>query len=228
LSELRVASHGDVVLWTLDRPARKNALSLSLLAELDEARARAAASSASVVVLTGSREAGVFCAGFDRNDLARLAAEGATTAEAASPLHGLFERMESAPFSLVTAIDGAAIGGGCELALLGDVRVASARSTFALPPARLGIVYPPDGLARLQAALGASLLGAMLATAAPVDAGRLHAVGALFALDEDPVAAALRLAEGMATLVRDARLGNRDALRRVARHGRRGGPASEE
>ena len=79
------------------------------------------------------------------------------------------------------------------------------------------IVYPETGLRRLGAALGASLLGAMLTTAAPVDATRLHEMGVLWELSESPVAQARSLAQRMATLPTSGRTGNRDALRAVVR-----------
>ena len=202
--------------WRLHRPPRKNALSLSLIAALDAAREAAVARRASVVVLTGHPPEGTFSSGFDLGDLARLRDAGASIETAASPLHAMLGRLESAPFSLVTAINGPAIGGGVELALLGDVRVMRSSATLLLPPAKLGITYPREGLARLQAALGASLLGAMLATARPVSAARLARAGIVEA-HEDPVLEATRIAIAMASLSAPARAENRDLLRAVAR-----------
>lgn len=215
--ELLIDARGARETWRLHRPARKNALSLALIDELDSAREAAATRGATVVVLTGHPADGTFSAGFDLGDLARLHASGASTTEAASPLHALFSRLEAAPFSLVTAINGPAIGGGCELALLGDVRVMHPRATLMLPPARLGITYPREGVTRLAAALGPSLLGAMFATALPVPAERLHAAGVVLSLDDDPVTEAERLADHMTALPAASRAANRDLLRSVAR-----------
>jgi enoyl-CoA hydratase/carnithine racemase len=212
--ELEIERGEHAELWLLRRPSRRNALSLALLDRLDEARA---AAQRSVVVLAAHPDSPSFCAGFDLHDLRRLAAEGASTSSAASRLHDVFAAMEAAPFSLVTAIRGAAVGGGVELALLGEVRVAHPDATFTLPPAKLGVVYPRVGLARLEAALGSSLLGAMLTTAASVPATRLERAGVLFSLDEDPIRAALDLAPLLAALSPEARAQNRDLLRAVAR-----------
>jgi enoyl-CoA hydratase/carnithine racemase len=215
--ELLIDARGACETWRLHRPARKNALSLALIDALDAAREAAVARGATVVVLTGHPADGTFSAGFDLGDLARLHASGASTSEAASPLHALFARLETAPFTLITAINGAAIGGGCELALLGDVRIMHPRATLLLPPSRLGITYPRDGLARLAASLGPSLLGAMLATAMPLSASRLHAAGVVSSLDDDPVAEAERIAAEISALPATARASNRDVLRSVAR-----------
>lgn len=216
MTELEVTRDGDVACWTLSRPGKRNALGLELLASLGDACRDERARGTSVVVLTAEPSNGVFCAGFDREVLAALAATGATTADAASPLHALFDELTRAPFSLVTAITGHALGGGVELALLGDVRVCDDRARFTLPPAKLGIVYPDVGLARLERALGPALLGAMLATAEPVSAARLHASGALWALSSSPRDDARALARRMASLPLGGRVGNRDALRALA------------
>lgn len=213
MSELSVERSGGVTCLSLSRPEKRNALGLELIAALGAACRDEAARGASVVVLTAAPSNGIFCAGFDRDVLAAMGAAGATTSHAASPLHALFDELERAPFSLVTAITGDALGGGVELALLGDVRVCATAAKFTLPPARLGIVYPDVGLRRLARALGRPLLGAMLATAAPVTAERLHACGALWSRSDAPVADALALAQSMAALPTDGRVGNRDALR---------------
>lgn len=211
----RTATHE---VWRLNRPQKKNALSLALIDALDAARADAIAAGMSVVVLTGHPADGAFSSGFDLGDLARLHGAGATTESAASPLHAMMTRLETAPITLVTAINGPAIGGGVELALLGDVRVMHPRASLLLPPARLGITYPRGGLARLVAALGPSLLGAMLATARSVSAERLAAAG-IVELEDDPVGAATRLAVAIAALPASARANNRDLLRALARRG---------
>lgn len=205
---LRVDRHEGFELWTLQRAARRNALDLALLAALDRAREDAVARACSVVVLAADGD--VFCAGSDLGDLRRLdLRDGALPT---SPLHDLFARFDPPPFTLITAIQGPAYGGGVELALLGDLRLASPRASFLLPPARLGITYPPAGLTRLAAALGPSLLRAMLASAQPVDARRLWQMGVLWAIDDDPLTASMTLATTLATLPAAARLANVAAL----------------
>lgn len=193
--------------WRLNRPARRHALNQVTLDALLMARDEAKARGTSAVVLTGG--AGVFCAGSDLGELRSLGGEEGLSGELPrSPLHQFFAAFLPAPFTLITAIDGAAIGGGCELALLGDVRIASPRSIFLLPPSKLGIVYPVEGAARLCAALGASLLRAMLVTARGVDAERLLRAGVLWSVTEDPLAEASTLAAELAALPLAARLAN--------------------
>lgn len=202
--ELLVEAREGYEVWRLNRPARRNAVGLGLLGALGEARRRAAAAGVSTVVLGAVGD--VFCAGFDLDDLRRLGAAGGVLPS--SPLHDLLDQFTPPSFTLITAIQGPVYGGGVELALLGDVRVAAPRATFLLPPARLGIVYPERGVERLRAALGPSLLRAMLVTAQPVEAARLHQLGALWALCDDPLEAACELASRVSALPAPARLAN--------------------
>lgn len=198
-----------VTLLTLARPEKKNALSLAMIADIQ--RVLDEAVDLDALVVAGDGAAGVFSAGFDRGDLAKVLAGGGSAEEAAGALHRLLLRLETSPFSVVTAVAGAAIGGGCELALTGDVRVAHPDATFLLPPAKLGIVYPEEGLVRLREALGGSLLRAMLVEAAPVSARTLFSVGAVHELAADPLARALQRAVALSAIPRDARRANRDA-----------------
>jgi enoyl-CoA hydratase/carnithine racemase len=192
---LLVEDRDGVRLWRLNRPRRRNALDRALLEAIDEARARAEAEGARAVVVTGAEPAGAFCAGLDLDDLRH---EGGGQARADLPLGELFHdtlaRLERADFALLTAVNGPAVGGGCELALVGDLRVARPGAAFTIPAARLGVTYPAPGLARLREALGASLLRAMLATGSPLAAERLEAAGVLWALSDDPCGAAVELA----------------------------------
>ncbi|HEU4536280.1 MAG TPA: enoyl-CoA hydratase/isomerase family protein [Polyangiaceae bacterium] len=218
---LLVEARGPVRLWRLNRPRRRNALDRALLEALDAERGRAEADGARAVVLTGADPAGAFCAGLDLNDLRH---EGGGLFRADLPLVELFHdtlaRLEGADFALLTAVNGPAVGGGCELALVGDLRLAHPAASFAIPAARLGVTSPTPGLARLREALGPSLLRAMLATGAPLGAPRLEGAGALWGLADDPAGAALALAEGLAALP-----GSPSAHRRALLDLRPGGPS---
>jgi enoyl-CoA hydratase/carnithine racemase len=207
-NELRVERREGYEVWLLDRPARRNALGLELLMELDEARRRVIEEGVTTVVLGAVGP--VFCAGFDLEDLKRFGTEAGELPR--SPIHEFLDRLEPPAFTLITAIQGSAHGGGVEVALRGEVCIAAPTATFLLPPARLGIVYPERGLRRLRAVLGSSLLRSMLATAQPVTASRLHQQGALWSLEDDPLAAACALAAQVAALPAHGRLGNAAAL----------------
>jgi enoyl-CoA hydratase len=148
---------GDVLVLTLDRPAKRNALDGELCRALAHAVGDA---DARAIVLTGAGEK-AFCAGFDIDAL-----DG--RAEAA--FDALIDAVTAARAPLVAALNGGAFGGGCELAATCDLRIAHDGVRLAMPPARLGIVYPARGLARLAALAGESRARHMFLTARPVDA----------------------------------------------------------
>ncbi|MCS6899197.1 MAG: enoyl-CoA hydratase/isomerase family protein [Myxococcales bacterium] len=211
--ELCIERREGYQLWLLDRPTRRNAVGLDLLKELNEAWQYAVEEGVTTVVLGATGE--VFCAGFDLDELHKLSHSSGQLPH--SPLHDFLDRFEPPSFTLITAIQGPAYGGGVELALLGDVRIASPKATFLLPPARLGIIYPERGLRRLREALGSSLLRTMLVTAQPASATRLFQQGALWSLEDDPLTAACSLAAHLVLLPAHSRLGNAAALEAVSR-----------
>jgi enoyl-CoA hydratase len=152
---------GQVAVVTLNRPARRNALSAALLASLRASLRQLSADAAvRAVVLTGADPA--FCAGLD---LTELGQPGGRLASAAS---GPVLPPLSKP--LIGAVNGAAITGGLELALACDFLIASERSSFADTHARIGIM-PGWGLTvQLPAAVGLRRARQMSATGNFVDA----------------------------------------------------------
>jgi len=128
---------------TLHRPAKKNALSIALRDEVTATLERLAADgSVSVVVLTGA--GGAFSAGFDLDEFGRAMQEPGLYDRiwaSGDPYH---ERLLRFPLPLVAAVDGIALGGGMDTAVLCDVRIASTRASFGHPEATFGdVVYAP-------------------------------------------------------------------------------------
>jgi enoyl-CoA hydratase len=159
-----------VVLITLDRPERRNAVDhATLLALLDAQQACAAARA---VVLTGAPPA--FSAGADLTGVE----EGVFAADLRRVLHGFTEL--DAP--VIAAIDGPAMGAGAQLAAVCDLRVATPGSRFAVPAARLGLMIDPWTAERLAREFGWPLTRGMLLAAEVYDAERLHAAGAVHRL----------------------------------------------
>ena len=138
MSVLRQQRRGPVALLTLNRPERRNALSLELLAHLKTAFAQVAAGDATVVVVTGADPA--FCAGLDLHELA-----GSTRSLEGE---GVISAMRAVPQPLIAAVNGACVTGGLELALNCDVRIASERASFADTHTRVG-VHPGWGMSAI-------------------------------------------------------------------------------
>lgn len=159
-----------VVVLTLDRPERRNAVDHpTLLALLD---AQVACSDARVVVLTGAPPA--FSAGADLNGVE----QNVYADDLRRVLHGFTELR--AP--VIGAIDGPAMGAGAQLAAVCDLRIATPGSKFAVPAARLGLVIDQWTVERLSREFGWPLTRGMLLAAEVYDAERLHSVGAVHRL----------------------------------------------
>lgn len=125
---------------TLCRPSARNAIGKKLLSELRgclEALAGESPTSARALVVR-SAVPGVFCAGADLRERAAM-----TRLEArrfVEELRATVGLLEALPFPTIAAVDGAALGGGAELALAADVRVVGPRASFGFPETRLGII----------------------------------------------------------------------------------------
>jgi enoyl-CoA hydratase/carnithine racemase len=184
-----------VVRLTISNPAKRNALDREIL----DALARTLAGlDARCVVLTGAGT--IFSAGYDIGDLApeRLAEEAAELV--AHPFQAALEALDAVAPPVVAALNGHAIGGGLELALACDLRVAAEGARLGMPPARLGLVYSYTGLRRFLDAIGGARTRELFLTARLVDArealgwGLVNEVVARDALAERGVALAAEVA----------------------------------
>ncbi|MEM6291083.1 MAG: enoyl-CoA hydratase/isomerase family protein [Myxococcota bacterium] len=160
-----------VVRWTLDHPARRNAVHPDALTWITH---RCATLRGEVVILRGAGDQ-AFCAGFDLTAL-NPSADGPPPD---APLAQASVAMEAADATFVAAINGLTIGAGLELACACDVRIARDDAWFAVPAAKLGVVYHADGLRRLHAVLGPAIVRRMLLLGERVDASALLEAGAL-------------------------------------------------
>src|SRR4051812_28081095 len=134
---------------TINNPAKRNALDLEIL---DAIAATVPELDARCVVLTGSER--VFSAGYDIGDIPPD--EFAVRAESlvAHPFAEAIEALELYPYPTLAALNGHAIGGGLEVALACDLRVAALESRLGMPPAKLGLIYSHTGLRKFIDAVG--------------------------------------------------------------------------
>jgi enoyl-CoA hydratase/carnithine racemase len=145
-----VEPRGPVGLVTLRRSAKRNALSMHLETELAAALASREAEDARVLVITG--EEGCFSAGADLGELASMTPEAIARYYRTSG--GVYERVASLSVPVIAAIEGYCVGGGLELALACDLRVAGRDALFALPEIGLGILPSSGGVTRLLRVVG--------------------------------------------------------------------------
>jgi enoyl-CoA hydratase len=161
-----------VTLVTLDRPAKRNALSIALMGELASVLERAAADDGvRCVVITGDERA--FSAGADINDQLERGLDAVFAAERLDAWRTV-ERFEK---PLVAAVEGYALGGGCELALLADIVIAAETARFGQPEINIGI-FPGDGATqRLPRWVGKSMAMKMILSGEMIDATEAQAIG---------------------------------------------------
>jgi len=137
---VRYEALGKIARITIDRPERRNALATSTMTALAECMLRAAsAREIWVILVTGAGEA-AFCAGADLKELNELAKAGKSVPLPMSgPHRNLFELVLETPKPVIAAINGVALGAGCELALACDLRIAVDDAQIGLPEAKRGM-----------------------------------------------------------------------------------------
>jgi enoyl-CoA hydratase/carnithine racemase len=175
MARLRVETDVDGcrILW-LDRPEKRNALDEAFLSEiLIEADRTLADPAVRVVVLRSTSP--IFCAGADLNDWANTAPVEAQRLSALGSR--AFQALADLPIPVVAAREGAALGGGLELALACDIRIASTACRLGFPEPRLGNSPAWGGMARLVEAAGKAKARDLLLTGDIILADEAHAFG---------------------------------------------------
>ncbi|MDR0929947.1 MAG: enoyl-CoA hydratase/isomerase family protein [Oscillospiraceae bacterium] len=195
LIQIEINEH--VAVLTLHRPEALNALNSALLDELLEATARIAADkNIRAVVLTGAGRA--FAAGADISEMRDFTPEAAKAY--AEKGNRAFLALENLPQPVIAAVNGYALGGGCELALACDLRLASDKARFGQPEVGLGVPPGFGGTQRLPRAVGMGHAMRMILAGLAIDAAEALRIGLVCAvypadalLDE-----AMKLAQAMA------------------------------
>ncbi|MGG5835360.1 2,3-dehydroadipyl-CoA hydratase PaaF [Huaxiibacter chinensis] len=172
MSELITTRHGRVLQLTLHRPAARNALNNALLAELATALDAAAADNHIAVCVIDGGERG-FAAGADLNEMAQN--DLPATLNDIRPQ--LWARINAFNKPLIAAVNGYALGAGCELALLCDVVIAGDNARFGLPEITLGIMPGAGGTQRLIRCVGKSLASKMILTGESISAVQAREAG---------------------------------------------------
>ena len=192
---LRATPRPGVLLLTLNRPEKRNALNVEMLGALAAALEEAGADDGvRCAVLAGDARA--FCAG---TDIAEMAAGGLALLESAARA-GAWTVIERFPKPLLAAVAGLAFGGGHELAMLCDIVIAGEAARFAQPEINIGIL-PGDGATqRIPRTAGKSLAMKLVLSGAPIDAATALAAGLVAEVvpDDETLDRALDLAASIA------------------------------
>ena len=174
MSFVNVDLQGAVAVLTIDRPKALNALNPEVLADLKAAFEGIDQNAVRCVVLTGAGDKS-FVAGADIGSMSTMTkAEG----EAFGKLgNDIFLMIESFPLPVIAAVNGFALGGGCELAMSCDIRVCSDNAMFGQPEVGLGITPGFGGTQRLPRLVGMGMAKQLLYTARNIDAAEALRIG---------------------------------------------------
>jgi enoyl-CoA hydratase len=171
------------LMWlTINRPEYRNALNQETLQELDDAFQWAEANQAvKVIILQGAGEKS-FAAGADIKQLYER-----KMLEALIPgMQGLYKKIEQSGKVTIAAVRGYALGGGCELALACDIRIATKKAKFGLPELNLGIIPGAGGTQRLSRIVGKGKALDMILTGKIIDGEEAERIGLVsYLADED-------------------------------------------
>lgn len=144
------SSREGITILTISSPQTLNALNSSILAELDAFVSTLDLSSTRVLIITGEGKS--FVAGADISQMSALNEKEAL--EFGKQGAGVFKKIEELDIPVIAAINGFALGGGCELALSCDIRIASEKASFGQPEVNLGIIPGFSGTLRLTKIVG--------------------------------------------------------------------------
>lgn len=177
---LKIEIENDVAILTMNRPGKRNAMCDALLGEIDAFFSKPPGG-VKVAVLTGT--AGHFCSGLDLSEHVARDAEG--TMKHSRGWHQVMEKIQFSGLPVVSALFGAVIGGGLEIAASTHVRIAEPSTLFQLPEGRRGIFVGGGATVRIGRILGADRMTEMMLTGRKYNAEEGLALGLAHYLVED-------------------------------------------
>jgi enoyl-CoA hydratase len=173
-TKLIVEKQEAVCVVKINNPQAMNALNTTVLSELDAAfTAIEKDKEIKAVIITGEGRA--FVAGADISQMSTMnATEGKAFGEQGA---AVFRKIEKLPIPVIAAVNGFALGGGCELAMACDIRIASAKAKFGQPEVGLGITPGFSGTQRLPRIVGLGNAKELIYTADIIDAAEAYRIG---------------------------------------------------
>jgi enoyl-CoA hydratase/carnithine racemase len=182
---LEASVDGSTGWLVLNRPERRNALNAGMWAAIPPLiRSLNENPAVRVIVMRGAGSE-AFAAGADISEFAETRNDSAAAAHYEKLNGEAFAAIRSSTRPVIAMVQGFCIGGGLAMALAADLRIADSTALFSLPPARLGLAYPLDGLSDLVAAVGASAAKDMIFTARKLKAEEALRIGLIDRLATD-------------------------------------------
>ena len=199
MSQIEVSRTDHVATITLNRPEARNALGRTLIAELRAALTELGGDRLlRSVIVNGTRESSAFCAGADLVERTTMSAE-----ERLDHLAGFAaacDELATYPTPVIAAVHGFALGGGTEIALACDIRIAADNAVFAMPEVSVGLIPGAGGVTRLPRLVGAGRARDLMFSGRRIDAAEAERIGLVERVVPlvDLDAAARELAEAIA------------------------------
>jgi enoyl-CoA hydratase len=166
----------------LNRPEAMNALDSGMLGELETSLAELEKDETiRVIIITGDKN---FCAGADIREMMEMSPEEA--GKFAELGHRVFDRIENCAKPVIAAVKGYALGGGCELALACDIRIAGESARLGQPEVKLGLVPGFGGSQRLTRLVGTSRAKELILTGKIIDSSEAEFIGLVNRIVPDP------------------------------------------
>lgn len=188
---------GQVGIVTINRPKALNALNSQVLEEIEATFKEIDTDTVRAVILTGAGEKS-FVAGADIGEMSTLTkAEGEAFGKKGNDV---FRMIETFPIPVIAAVNGFALGGGCEISMSCDIRICSENAVFGQPEVGLGITPGFGGTQRLARLVGPGMAKQMIYTARNIKADEAYRIGLVNAVypQEELMAAAKKMAAGIA------------------------------
>ena len=204
----------------LNRPAQHNAIDFEMWGALrDAASGLAADDGVKVVILRGAGER-AFSAGADIKDFPAHRSTSALAEEYAAAFEGALDAIEQMPKPTISMIRGICVGGGCELSMATDLRIAAAGSVFAVPVAKIGVLVGYNEMRRLVRLVGPGHAANLLLTARRIDEQEALRIGLIteVAPAEDLVEHTYGLAREMAAYAPLTQSGHKRIIQTVLRN----------
>lgn len=192
----------------ISNPAKRGALDHEILDTLAET---VQGLDARCLIITGDQK--MFSAGYDIGNLDEQNFAERSEKLVAHPFHDALEALEGYQYPVVAALNGHAIGGGLELALTADIRIAQHGIKVGMPPAKLGLIYSHTGLKKFIDIVGVAHTNELFFTGRNIDADRAAAIGLVNHVVDDAEAAALELATEIGASAPISLKGNKRIIR---------------
>ena len=175
---LLIQTENNICTLTLNRPEKKNSLSLELVELLGFTLKELAEDDAiRTVILRGAGDE-AFCSGFDIGSLpTKSGTDADQRLKSLDQVESLLQRLVSFPYPVIAMLNGFAFGLGCELSVCCDIRIGAEDIRMGMPPARLGLVYPWAGLLRFIQSIGLQSTKEMFFTGRTYTGRRIKELG---------------------------------------------------